>query len=436
MAPGSLPSVARASPRERRLSRLDNPRCRKPVRRVHHRSDATATHPTRARPGHGATRSALAGGSGTLMRTDPEGEPGRRWVVNGKFLARRATGTERFARSLLVALDEALPETADWTLLHPQGAEPPPLRRIRARAVGRAGVPLHLWEQLSLPVAARDALLLNLAGSASWLAASRSVSVIHDAAVFDHPAAYTGPFGAWYRHLFRRLARRAAGVATVSTFSRDRLSRALGTPPGRWRVLAEGADHLDAVAADPAALARLGLAPGRYLLAVASANPTKNLARLIEAFAALPPDGAVALVLVGGRNDAAFADEAARADPPGVVRAGPVDDATLKALYLGAAALVFPSLYEGFGLPPVEAMSLGCPVVAARAASLPEVCGDAALYVDPTSVESIAEGMRRVLADAALRERLAAAGRARVATMTWRAAAERLLAALDDLPLS
>jgi glycosyltransferase involved in cell wall biosynthesis len=101
---------------------------------------------------------------------------------------------------------------------------------------------------------------------------------------------------------------------------------------------------------------------------------------------------------------------------------------------LHTMALVFPSLYEGFGLPPLEAMALGCPVVAARAASLPEVCGDAALYVDPHSIGSIADGMRRVLDDDALCARLAAAGRARAATMTWRAAAERLLEALDAAP--
>ena len=386
-------------------------------------------------------------------RDAPAVRPGR-WFVNGRFLSRRTTGTERFGRGVLLALDALLPPGADWTLLHPPGAELPPLRRIRARAAGPAGLPPHAWEQAVLPAASRDGRLLNLAGSAPWLAARRSVCVIHDAAVFDRPQAYSRRFVAWYRLLFRHLAREAAGLVTVSSFARDRLAAALGTRGERWAVVPEGAEHLVAVESDAAALARLGLRPGRYLLAVASANPTKNLDRLVEAFGRLPRDDGLRLVLVGGRNDAVFAagggtvpasasapNTAAAtvgrvggsaAEPPGVLRTGPVDDATLKALYLDAAALVFPSLYEGFGLPPLEAMALGCPVVAARAASLPEVCGDAALYVDPASTASIADGMRRVLEDAALRERLTAAGRARAATMTWRAAAERLLAALPD----
>jgi glycosyltransferase involved in cell wall biosynthesis len=358
--------------------------------------------------------------------------------VNGKFLRHRTTGTERFARGLLGALDDALPDSADWTLLCPPGTDAPRMRRIRVRHVGPAGLPPHLWEQAALPAAARGGMLLNLAGSAPWFGAATAVATIHDAAVFDHPSAYARPFVAWYRRLFAHLALDAAGLVTVSAFSRGRLSAALGTSEARWAVVPDGCDHLDAVVPDPSALQRFGLQGRRFLLGVASANPTKNLSRLVEAFGRLcgAPDGsdaAVRLVLVGGRNDAVFAAAVDPSGPPRVLRTGPVDDATLKTLYLHARALIFPSLYEGFGLPPLEAMALGCPVVAACAASLPEVCGDAALYVDPTSVESIADGMRRVLDDDALCARLAVAGRARAATMTWAAAAQRLLAALDSL---
>jgi len=116
-----------------------------------------------------------------------------------------------------------------------------------------------------------------------------------------------------------------------------------------------------------------------------------------------------------------------------VLRLGTLTDAQLKALYMTSRALVFPSTYEGFGLPPLEAMACGCPVVAARAASLPEVCGDAALYVDPRSDASIADAMRRVLADDALCARLREAGLARAAGFTWDAAAARVLETLRAL---
>jgi glycosyltransferase involved in cell wall biosynthesis len=364
----------------------------------------------------------------------------RRCVVNGKFLGRRATGTERYASELVTAVDALLPASADWTLLCPPGTRAPPLARIRVRHVGPAGLPAHAWEQLALPAAAGGARLLNLAGTSPWAGARRSASVLHDAAVFDHPEAYTRPFVAWYRRSFRHLAASGARLMTVSAFSRERLCAALGTPASRWAVVPDGGDHFERIAADAGAVRRLGLSGRRLLLAVASANPTKNLERLLDAYRRLAPGDDVRLVLVGGGNAAVFSADAGGAaagrpaggahDPPGVVRTGPVDDATLKALYLQARALVFPSLYEGFGLPPLEAMSLGCPVVAARAASLPEVCGDAALYVDPLSVDSIAAGMRRILDDDALVARLTVAGRARAATMTWRASAERLLEAL------
>jgi glycosyltransferase involved in cell wall biosynthesis len=145
----------------------------------------------------------------------------------------------------------------------------------------------------------------------------------------------------------------------------------------------------------------------------------------------------VRLVIVGGADPRVFAAQAAAggASDTGaaapVVRAGRVDDAALKALYLGAQGLVFPSLDEGFGLPPLEAMALGCPVVAARAGAVPEVCGDAALYFDPRDPQDMAAALRRLLDDAPLRATLAEAGRQRAASWTWSLAAHRLAALLS-----
>ena len=356
-----------------------------------------------------------------------------RCFINGKFLGRRTTGTERFARGVVGALDALVPDTADWTLLCPPGAQPPALSRIRVRHIGPAGLPPHVWEQVVLPWATRDGLLVNLGGSAPY-AGRRQACVIHDAAVFDHPQAYTRAFVTWYRLLFRRLAASGQRLITVSTFSRDRLAAALTVPASRLRVVPNGSDHLATVMADPAAIDRLGLRGTQGLLAVASLNPTKNLPRLIEAFTRLPPDPARRLVLVGGGNPRVFADGAATPDPPGVVRTGPIDDATLKALYSYARALVLPSLYEGFGLPAVEAMAGGCAVIAASAGALPEVCGAAARYVDPMSVSLIADAMRQVLEDDALHDSLVQAGRARAEVFTWKDSAARLLEALATQP--
>jgi glycosyltransferase involved in cell wall biosynthesis len=125
-----------------------------------------------------------------------------------------------------------------------------------------------------------------------------------------------------------------------------------------------------------------------------------------------------------------FAGVAAADDPPGVVRTGPVDDAALKALYQHAIGLVFPSLYEGFGLPTLEAMACDCPVAAARTPAVLEVCGEAALTFDPRSAEDITNAMDRLVKDDQLRGQLRAAGRARAASFRWSQAANLLLGRL------
>ncbi|HMO45600.1 MAG TPA: glycosyltransferase family 1 protein [Rubrivivax sp.] len=350
--------------------------------------------------------------------------------LNGKFTAQRTTGVQRVAAQLVRSLDARA--AGRWVLLCPPGGQLPQLRRIEARSVGPAGLPITLWEQFVLPWAARGGVLLNLAGAAPALARLQ-LCLLHDAAVFDHPEAYTRRFAAWYRWLFRRVARRALALATVSKFSRERLALALQVDPSRIALAPNGADHLDAIDPDDGVLDRHGLRGQRYLLAVGSDNPTKNHAALLAAFARLPAEPGLRLVMVGGRHAAVFADPAdggRYADPPGVIRTGELGDAELKSLYVHALALVFPSLYEGFGLPPLEAMACGCAVAASRAASLPEVCGDAALYFDPHDIGGMAEAMRRLCVDEALRATLRAAGSRHVAGCTWSASASALLASL------
>jgi glycosyltransferase involved in cell wall biosynthesis len=356
--------------------------------------------------------------------------------VNGKFAAQRTTGVQRVSARLLLALDAQVPP-GRWTLLCPPQTKPPALQHIRVRQVGPAGLPLHAWEQLVLPWAARHGWLLSMSGAAPAFA-RRQVVALHDAAVFDHPTAYTPAFVAWYRWLFRRLARRALGVFTVSAFSRGRLASVLGVPPARFTLLGLGADHLQGVAPDLSLLDRHGLRAAPFLLAVASANPTKNLPALVAAFAGLPP-GPQRLVIAGGGNAQVFA-AAASADPAGVLRIGPVDDAGLVALYGQARALVFPSIYEGFGLPPLEAMACGCPVAAARAASIPEACGDAALYFDPQDTAAITSALQALLTDepsgeVSLRERLREAGMAQAARYRWADAAAGLRVSLQRMGL-
>ena len=179
--------------------------------------------------------------------------------------------------------------------------------------------------------------------------------------------------------------------------------------------------------------AKFGLDDRRYVLAGGSLEPRKNLPRLIAAFALLarePDMGDVRLVLAGARQRGAGAVEAAVSEhglTDKVVLTGFVTDAELAALMRGAACFAYVSLYEGFGLPVLEAMAQGPPVVTSKVSSLPEVAGDAALLVDPYDPESIADGMRRVLTDANLAASLREKGAARAGTFSWeRTAAEHV----------
>jgi glycosyltransferase involved in cell wall biosynthesis len=355
--------------------------------------------------------------------------------INGKFCAQRVTGVQRYAWSLLCALDAHLTRgsAASWTLLLPAGVVAPDLRAITVRHVPcRVPGGLHAWEQFALPQAARLGRLINLAGSAPAWPHGAQMCVLHDAALFDQPRAYTALFGAWYRWLFRRLSRRSTTLVTVSAFSRQRLAAALGVPEERFAIVPGAGEHLGRIAADPSALRAHALDRRPFMLAVGSRNPNKNLARLLEAWRLIGHTD-VSLVLVGGANARVFERPGAAAETPGVIDLGAVDDPTIKALYQRALALVLPSVYEGFGLPLLEAMHCGCPVVASTAPALRETGGDAALYFDPSSVHAIAQALRRLIEEPALRDDLRRRGRERAAQFGWETSARALLAAMEGM---
>lgn len=228
----------------------------------------------------------------------------------------------------------------------------------------------------------------------------------------------------------RNALRSADAFVANSEFTKDSFVRRFSIPPSKIQVAPLQADEKFFEAPDAA---RLGLAakryrlPERFVLTIGGSQPRKNVERLVEAHRLLPDDmrAGYPLVVVGAR----WGGRPVAGD---VVEAGIVDDDDLPSLYRLATVFVYPSLYEGFGLPVLEAMASGTPVVAARATSLPEVGGDAAVYVDPTDPDDIAGTLRRVLADASARDALTAAGRERVRAFSWRRAARAHLAAFES----
>jgi glycosyltransferase involved in cell wall biosynthesis len=182
--------------------------------------------------------------------------------------------------------------------------------------------------------------------------------------------------------------------------------------------------------------------PNSFILFVGNVKPHKNIRGLMEAFKIVRQSGLaeMRLVIVGKKEGFITADRETflMLDADAELRqniqfTGYVESEDLPALYNHAALFVFPSFYEGFGLPPLEAMACGCPVVASKAASIPEVCGDAAYYVDPSNVESIAQGISEVLTNRHLREGLTAKGRERIKRFSWEQAAQEHIRVLDEV---
>jgi len=350
-------------------------------------------------------------------------------AINGRFLTQRTTGVQRFAAEVTGALDRMAAEGArpPPRLLAPAGADASAFPHLAVERFGRLRG--QAWEQAELPLRARGSVLVSLGNTAPLLAGRRQAVVIHDAGAFDTPESYSAAFRAWYRTLHRALPRCGARLLTVSEFSRGRIAHHLRLDPSRIGVVPEGGEHVLREPADTSVLARHGLEAGRFALVVGTRAAHKGLAGLPDAAAMLAAAG-MRLAVAGAADLGVFRNAA---DPEGaaVSALGRVTDAELRALYEAALCLIFPSRYEGFGLPPLEAMACGCPVLAAASGAVTEVCGDAALWFDPAGGQRRpADALERLLREQGLADELRRRGRARAAAFSWRAAAERLLALL------
>ncbi|MBV8097127.1 MAG: glycosyltransferase family 4 protein [Acetobacteraceae bacterium] len=355
-------------------------------------------------------------------------------VINGRFLTQRLTGVQRFAEEIAAALGRIYSASGETplVLLPTSGKEPrsewSTAAGLELRVVGRFRG--QAWEQLELPAFARNSILLNL-GNTAPLRGRRQVVVIHDAGVYRCPEAYSRPFRAWYKILHSALARSRAHVVTVSEFSRSEISRCLGIPESRITVIPEGADHMTRLRPDTSILKRHGLCEGSYVLAVGSLSAHKNLGGLRLAARELASRG-YHLAIAGGLNEAVFAAQQ-HALPSPAKYLGRVTDEELRALYESAGCCVFPSFYEGFGLPAIEAMICGCPLLAADIPALRELCADAAHYCNPASPEDIAEKLIALLESRPALAELRRAMSTRVHAYTWEKAAKQLRCLIDQI---
>ena len=308
--------------------------------------------------------------------------------INGRFLGRPVTGVERFGRETLKALDRLVGEGAfpscHFIIAVPQGTEVDvALAHVKLQPVGsKQG---YFWEQVELPLVTQDGFLLNLCNTAPVFKGRQAV-VIHDAGVFSAPYSFSWKFRAAYKLMHWALARGNAAVLSVSNFSKQDLIKHLPLSQDRVSVVPEGCEHIQAVQADDAILEKSGLNTAPYYLAVSSMAPHKNFRAILAALESIP-NPPFKIAIAGGNNSKIFGD-APGAKSDNVCWLGYVSDGELKALYSNALGFIFPSIYEGFGIPPLEAMQCSCPVIAARSASLPEVCGDAAPSGRPIAIKA------------------------------------------------
>jgi glycosyltransferase involved in cell wall biosynthesis len=347
----------------------------------------------------------------------------KRVVINGRFLTQRGTGVQRYSRETLLALDVLLERSpvdgVEFVLAVPGGVTAPKLASIRVAAL--PWLRGHLWEQMTLPAFARGDLLVNFNYSAPLVKRNQLIT-LHDATVRAVPHCFSRSYRLVQDTLIAGLRSRVAAIMTVSSFSAREL-RTHYSIDRKMVVGREGWSHALARGDAGAILGKHGLTPGDYLLTVGSLKPNKNLEVVARALALTPVPWTVAVA--GAADSRIFRDSQQK---PGHLRfLGFVPDEELGVLYANAAWFLFPSLYEGFGLPALEAMANGCPIIAANAGSLPEVCADAALYFDPVNPTALAALLSGVARDAEERERLRRAAVPRLAHYTWTANARIVL---------
>jgi glycosyltransferase involved in cell wall biosynthesis len=354
-------------------------------------------------------------------------------------------GMEVYARELIPALLEERPDLKLTAFINREAAEAKngpwgeliPAVTIPVHARNRVG-----WvrgEQRHLPRAAARAgvdLVHSLASTAPAWGPFKRVTTIHDLIYRVYPEAHFGIRTLGMRALVPLAARRSDRLIADSQSTKRDLERYLKTPPGKVDVVSLAAGEKPDVEPAPADELRkthdLGERP--VVLSVSAKRPVKNLKRLIDALALIPAERRPVLVIPGYATpyEAELREHAGAADVAADVRwLGWTTDAELEGLYALASVFAFPSLYEGFGLPVLEAMRRGVPVACSDRSSLPEVAGDAALIFDPESPRSIADAIEEILSDPAEAELMRAAGRAQAERFGWRATARGTLATYD-----
>ena len=316
------------------------------------------------------------------------------WSINGRFLTQRVTGVQRYAAQLSQALGDIVVGTdrgREFEIVAPPNATAPSALRLPFRIAGRRSG--QIWEQFSLPRAAAGGVV-SLCNTGP-LSIHRHIVCIHDANVIQFPQSYSALFRSYYRMLLPMLGKTAQKILTVSKNSADLLVKFGIAPAKKIEVVCNGHEHVKDWDASRSTLLRNSPARRPFALVIGSRAPHKNIQLIHQIASDLDAMGID--IFISGSTSGIFANEENQGAASNIRYLGYVTDHDLADLYSKAECLLFPSFVEGFGLPLVEAMALGCPIVSSNSSCMPEICGPHALLASPDAPKDWVKCVQQIL---------------------------------------
>ena len=339
--------------------------------------------------------------------------------INGRFLTQNMTGVQRFAEEISLQIeymrDDVILLVPDVKAIKKQSL----LKRFNIEEV--PGLNGHLWEQITLPLyllRRKSPLLINL-GNTAPVFYSHQVVTHHDITYLKYPKSFPFSFRLLYRIISPLMISNSKQVVTVSQFSRSEISSQYRCQEEKIKIIYNAVSDLF----EPTKEVTSEPDKERYLLAVSSTNYHKNFHGLIDAFSDANLD--IDLKIIGDSADV-FSTLDLKRNHPRIHFVGRVNDDELVKLYQHATAFVFPSFYEGFGIPPLEAQACGCPVISSNTASMPEVLGESVLYFNPESKREIINALSLIVSDVELRAQLVEKGFKNKERFSWGESASKL----------
>lgn len=344
------------------------------------------------------------------------------FVVNGRYLTQKATGVHRYAFEICNKLHEM---GVDFHVAVPKEIHPD--YKFSFKVVKCGSFNTHLWEQISLPRYLKhigSPLLISFTGCGP-LNYSNQIMTIHDVSHERYPEWFSKNYYRFYHYMMPRIGKKAHAVLTVSEFSKKEIVDTLGINAEKIHVVHSNVPFHNKPSKEEILSFTRNPEAEKYILAVSSMDPRKNFIRLVEAFDKIK-DKSVKLYIIGMSFKAFNTPDLQKLIGENVHLPGYISDEKLQTMYQNALLSVYPSLYEGFGLPPLESMTYGCPVINSDIPALREVSQDAALYVDPYNVDDITQKIEQLLVDEPLRKELQEKGLLQIKKYSWDKSAKQV----------